>query len=201
MRTSVTLPAAALGLVAMAVTVAGCSSGSTVVSSAATTSTSAPLAAGTLIGLGATRSVWVTTHRRAGSASEFGPLVRTGAGVRARYSAVRFAEGRVAGWTMSFPFGTRLVPAAALVRVELPADASQTASWRGKVSGSAGVCEIIDYRSARLEAALGTVFPGGAFGVVFSQLAANGSRASSVTLANTALVGVATAAPGSPCPT
>jgi hypothetical protein len=190
-----------VGLVLVAVApLAACSSSH---SAGDTSTTAAPQNGGGLTGLGTTSATWAEHHHAVAGVpdgSAYGPFVRTDVGPKPRFSSMRVASGRVAGWTITFSSGTRLAGALVLVRAELPRDARQVASWSGSVPTTSARCEVIEYQSAELALALPARFSGGAFGVVFSVEAPRSASGGSVSLTDKADVGAAAATPDSPCP-
>lgn len=179
----------------VALALAACSSGS------GSSTSSTPHVNGPT-GLGATTANWAAVHPSGSSGDSFGPSVDTGAGTKDRYTSVTHANGRVTGWNMAFSSGTRLAPAEAQVRRELPADATQTASWRGAVHPGSGACEVVNFKSRTIDRLLGSVpgFAAGTFAVSFSQRSQSGATAASIVRVNHAVVGMPARRPGSACP-
>lgn len=109
----------------------------------------------------------------------------------AQFDAVTTDDGKVTGWHQVFPVHSSLAHAEATVRDALPADARQTASWRGTFSGGGGYCEFVSFQSASLASQLGTTAPTPAdsnIGVKFYEVTPDRSGSSSIATVNAAQV-------------
>lgn len=186
---------AAMLAILVAIPVAACSSGP---------STTPTVAAGSAV-LGAPYATWVRAHPPVvvdGQAG-YGDTVSLNGRSVPQFTRVRQAGGRVVGLHLTLPARTRLGPAEGLVRAQLPPDAGQTASWRGRFpGGTAAYCEFVNYRSATLARWLGTPPPTGATANIGTSLyEVGGSRpgSSSIATVNSADLGTTPNTLDTPC--
>lgn len=185
------LVAASCGL-----TLAACSSGSS--------TPSTTVAPGVAV-LGAPFSVWVRGHPAvsAGGESGYGDVVTVDGQSVPQITGVKQLEGRVVSLHLAMPDGTRLGRAEALVRAQLPADARQTASWRGTFPGTpTSYCEFVDYQSTRLATSLGVPPPAGSapnIGTSLYERAGGRSGTSSIAKVNQADISTAANVLGTSC--
>lgn len=138
-------------LIGSAVALAACSSGST------NPPPSTAAHAGVAV-LGATVSEWQSAHpsTTVGGSAGYGSSVTVDGRSVPQFTAIEERDGRVVGFHMALPPGTRLATAEQLVRTQLPTDIEQTASWRGTFRSSGGYCEFVNYKSAKLAVQLPT---------------------------------------------
>lgn len=189
-RITVSLVAVACGLA-----LAACSSGS---------SPSTTVPPGIAV-LGAPFGVWVRGHPSvsAGGQSGYGAVVTVDNQSVPEFTDVRQLDGRVVGFHLSLPDGTKLGRAEVLVRAQLPTDARQTASWRGSFPGApTAYCEFVNYQSAKLATSIGVPSPTGAvsnIGTTLYQRVNGRSGASSIAKVNQADISTAANVLGNSC--
>ena len=191
-RRPVALPA----IIPAVLILAGCSSGN----GAATTSTEQGPAV-----LGATDAMWQTGHPRdtaTAGASGYGPTVSINGRTVDQFTAVQEQNGRVIGWHMTFPAGTDLAKAEALVRAQLPSDIRQTASGRNTFGGGGGYCEFVDFQSQKLATELNSPAPTGSesnVGVTLYESTPHPSDTTGIAKVNSADIGTTPRASGQGC--
>jgi hypothetical protein len=152
--------------------------------------------------LGATTAAWDAGHPQGTGPSSYGPTVKVNGVEVDQYRSVTTDNGRVTGWLMAFGPATHLGAAEAQVRTQLPADIRQTGSWRGSFSSGGGFCEFGNYSSASLATNLGTTSSssdGSNIGVKLYDIAANGTKKSSISMVNSAVVGTKPFSVGQSC--
>lgn len=144
--------------------------------------------------LGAKTTVWRSGHATtsdAGSGPGYGTSVTIDGHSVPQSTSVKESDGRVVGWTMTFPAGTRLASAEKLIRAQLPLDARQTASWRGSFGTADSHCEFVNFQSATLAGSLGTATPSASqdnIGVEVYEITPHRSGLSSIAIVNSAVV-------------
>ncbi len=190
-----------LGIVPLAVAVAACSSNN----ATSTSPSSASAAKPGLAVLGATDAVWRSGHKQGpdmSGGSDYGPTVSINGHTVDRFTAVREQGGKVTGWHMTFPPGTHLAEAEALVRAQLPSDVRQTASGRNSFATGGGYCEFVDYQSDKLATALGTKPPTGSqanIGVTLYDVTPHSTGTTSIVTVDSADIGTVPRAAGQGC--
>jgi hypothetical protein len=140
--------------------------------------------------LGSSLAAWQATRGGTGDGG-YGSTVVVNGQSRAQFTVVTTTGGKVTGWHQVFPANSSLAHAEAAVRGVLPADARQTASWRGTFAGGGAYCEFVSYQSASLASHLGTTAPSAAtsnIGVKFYQVTPHRSGSSSIATVNSAQV-------------
>ncbi len=170
--------------VAAAIGLAACSSG-------ARSSSTTVVHPGHATGLGSTSALWASTHPAGSSPSSFGPPVTRQGKIVDRYTSITTDGDRITGWDMAFQDGTKIAFAERAIGAELPADARQTASWRGTSSGGKSTCEFISLRSDILATMLanGTASSQAAnIGLKMYELTPNSAIGPSIATVNSALV-------------
>jgi hypothetical protein len=168
-------------VVAVGLGLAACSNGSA--ASAGPSVRSGPPAR-----LGSSLTAWQATRAGSGDGG-YGSAVVVNGRSTAQFTLVTTTDGRVTGWHQAFPAHSSLAHAEAGIRDALPADARQTASWRGTFSDGGGYCEFVSYQSASLAAQLGTAAPtpaDGNIGVELYEVTPHRSGASSIATVNVA---------------
>ena len=161
----------------------------------------APAATVHAAGLGAPLATWTATRPSTGDGG-YGRTITVDGTPTAEFTHVTTVEGRVTGWQQAFPAGTRLADAEASLRAALPADARQTASWRGDAASGGGTCEFVNYQSDLLASRLRTAAPaasGSNIGASFTDDTTSGTPAPVITTVNTARAGTAPYVEGQPC--
>ena len=151
--------------------------------------------------LGSSLAAWQATRAGAGNGGYGSAIVVDGQSA-AQFTAVTSTGGKVTGWHQVFPAGSTLAHAEAAVRGSLPADARQTASWRGSFSGGSGYCEFISYQSASLASQLGTAVPTPTesnIGAKFYEVTPHRSGSPSIATVNSAQVTATPYTLGEPC--
>jgi hypothetical protein len=183
---------------------AACSS-----SPAAETTSTTSTRAGTPTGprasaeLGASLSSWKAAHvpTTAGATAGYGPTVTVNGRKVPEFTALHVSGGKVVGWHLSFGSATHLATAENLVRQLLPADAQQTASWRGAF-GPGRYCEFVNFRSKSLAETLGTGVPpasGSNIGATIYDTSPERSGTSSIEEVDSADVGIHSHTHGQTC--
>ncbi len=170
-------------LAATGVGLAACSSGPS-------TSADPPTRAGPPARLGSSLTAWRATRGGPGNGGYGSAIVVNGRSTP-QLDAVTTDDGEVTGWHQVFPTHSSLAHAEAAVRDALPADARQTASWRGTFSGGGGYCEFVSFQSTSLALQLGTTAPtpaDGNIGVKFYEVTPDRSGSSSIATVNAAQV-------------
>jgi hypothetical protein len=140
--------------------------------------------------LGSSIAAWQATRGGTGDGG-YGSTVVLNGQSRAQFTVVTTTGGKVTGWHQVFPVNSSLAHAEAAVRGALPADARQTASWRGTFAGGGAYCEFVSYQSASLASRLGTTAPSPTasnIGVKFYQVTPHRSGSSSIATVNSAQV-------------
>jgi hypothetical protein len=170
-----------------------------------TTASTAPSthASGSSAELGATLSAWKAAHTptTAGTTAGYGSIVTVNGRKVPEFTALQVSGGKVVGWHLSFGSATHLASAENAVRQLLPADAQQTASWRGSFAAGR-YCEFVNFRSKTLAEALGTRVPpasGSNIGAAIYSTSPQGSGTSSIELVNSADVGIHSHTQGQTC--
>jgi hypothetical protein len=136
-----------------------------------------------------------------GTTAGYGSIVTVDGRKVPEFTALHVSGGRVVGWHLSFGSATHLAAAENLVRQLLPADAQQTASWRGSF-GPGRYCEFVNFRSKTLAEALGTGVPaasGANIGATIYNTSPEGSGTSSIEEVNSADVGTHPHTQGQKC--
>jgi hypothetical protein len=189
-----------LAVIPIALAVASCSSNSGTSASSTTTS---PAKHGVAV-LGATVAAWQSGHVQGSSTAGgpgYGPTVSINGHTVDQFSSVQEQGGKITGWHMTFPAGTHLAKAEALVRAQLPVDVRQTASGRNTFANG-GYCEFVDFQSDMLAAALGTPAPTGSngnIGVTLYEVTPHGSGTASNVTVNAADISTVPRATGQGC--
>jgi hypothetical protein len=171
--------------------------------SSAKTTTTTTAAQGKAM-LGARFTVWVRAHPaiQVGGVSGYGSSVSRGDGSVPQYTDVRQRDGRVVSMRINLPSGTHLAGAESEVRANLPADARQSASWRGSFAGNPPTyCEVVNYQSAGLARLFGVAPPrGSSANIGTSFYEQTGTRhSSSIVTVNTADISTTPRVLGRPC--
>jgi hypothetical protein len=151
--------------------------------------------------LGSSLTAWQATRGSTGNGG-YGSTIAVAGQSTTQFTAVTTTDGKVTGWHQVFPAGTSLSHAEAAVRDALPADARQTASWRGSFSGGGGYCEFVSYQSSSLASQLGTAAPTPAasnIGAKFYQVTPHRSGSPSIATVNSAQVSATPYTLGAPC--
>ena len=141
-----------------------------------------------------------------GPSSTGGPPARLGSSLAA-WQATRAGAGNGGYGSAIVVDGgstdaTCALATAAAVRGSLPADARQTASWRGSFSGGSGYCEFISYQSASLASQLGTAVPTPTesnIGAKFYEVTPHRAGSPSIATVNSAQVTATPYTLGEPC--
>jgi hypothetical protein len=183
---------------------AACSSSpAAVTTSTASTGASTHTVPGTTAELGASLSSWKVAHvpTTAGTTAGYGPIVTVNGRKVPEFTALHVSGGKVVGWHLSFGSATHLAVAENLVRQLLPADAQQTASWRGTF-GPGRYCEFVDFRSKALAQTLATAVPpasGSNIGATIYYTSPKQSGTPSIEEVNSADVGIHSHTQGQTC--
>ncbi len=183
---------------------AACSSGPAAeTASTASTGAGTHTVPGSSAELGAGLSSWKAAHvpTTVGTTAGYGSIVTVDGRKVPEFTALHVSGGRVVGWHLSFGSATHLAAAENLVRQLLPADAQQTASWRGSF-GPGRYCEFVNFRSKTLAEALGTGVPaasGANIGATIYNTSPERSGTSSIEEVNSADVGTHPHTQGQKC--
>jgi hypothetical protein len=167
-------------------------------------STSTTVAPGVAV-LGASFAVWVRAHPAvtAGGESGYGNVVNLNGQSVPEFTDVRQLNRRVISMHLTLPASTHLAVAEGVVRAQLPADARQTASWRGVFSGSPpAYCEFVNYQSVTLARFLGIAPPPSSTANIGTSLydrTRDRSGSSSIATVNSAVVSTAANVVGQAC--
>jgi hypothetical protein len=140
--------------------------------------------------LGSSLAAWQASRAGMGPGGYGSAIVVNGRST-AQFTVVTADDGKVTGWHQVFPAHSSLAHAEAGVRDALPADARQTASWRGSFAGGGGYCEFVSYQSASLASQLGTAPPtpaGSNIGVEFYDVTPHRPGSPSIATVNSAQV-------------
>jgi hypothetical protein len=151
--------------------------------------------------LGSSLATWQATRGSDGNGG-YGSTIAVDGQSTAQFTAVATTDAKVTGWHQVFPSGTSLGHAEAAVRDALPADARQTASWRGSFSGGGGYCEFVSYQSASLASQLGTSVPTPTesnIGAKFYQVTPHHAGSPSIATVNSTQVSTTPYTLGEPC--